>query len=320
MRVTTKSWRLTAAIAAMALAATACGGDDAEPADEGTDTEETDTEETDTEEPDTEDTEGDAAGGAPEFEAGSTMAEIQEAGVMRVGVKYDQPLFGVNTPSGVEGFDAEIAALIAEGIFGPDFDVETNIEWSEAVSAVREEILEQDQVDLVAATYTINDERKERVGFAGPYYVAGQDIMVEEGNPESIMGVDDLNGQPVCSVEGSTSIDNLREMAADADVVAFDTYSACAEELSQGNVTAVTTDNVILIGLIDERSEFELVDNPFTEEPYGLGVQLDADDFRSFVNDRLEEIYESGEWAEAWESTAGQVTGNTPEPPEVDRY
>jgi glutamate transport system substrate-binding protein len=319
MRTTTKSWRLTAAIAAMALAATACGGDEEEPADEGADTEETDAEGTDTE--DSEEMDEDAgAGGMPEFEAGSTMAEIQEAGTLRVGVKYDQPLFGVNTPSGVEGFDAEIAALIAEGIFGPDFDVETNIEWSEAVSAVREEILEQDQVDLVAATYTINDERKERVAFAGPYYVAGQDIMVEEGNPESIMGVDDMNGQPVCSVEGSTSIDNLREMAPDAEVIALDTYSACAEELSQGNVTAVTTDNVILIGLIDERSEFELVDNPFTEEPYGLGVQLEADDFRTFVNDRLEEIYESGEWAEAWESTAGQVTGNTPEPPEVDRY
>ncbi len=316
MRTTTKSWRLTAAVAAMALAATACGGDEEEPADEGADTEETDTEEPDTEEMD----EDAAAGGMPEFEAGSTMAEIQEAGTLRVGVKYDQPLFGVNTPSGVEGFDAEIAALIAEGIFGPDFDVETNIEWSEAVSAVREEILESDQVDLVAATYTINDERKERVGFAGPYYVAGQDIMVEDGNPEGIMGVDDLNGQPVCSVEGSTSIDNLREMAPDAEVIALDTYSACAEELSQGNVTAVTTDNVILIGLIDERSEFELVDNPFTDEPYGLGVQLEADDFRTFVNDRLEEIYESGEWAEAWESTAGEVTGNTPEPPAVDRY
>jgi glutamate transport system substrate-binding protein len=109
-------------------------------------------------------------------------------------------------------------------------------------------------------------------------------------------------------------------MAPDAEVIALDTYSACAEELSQGNVTAVTTDNVILIGLIDERDEFELVDNPFTDEPYGIGVQLEADDFRDWVNDRLEEIYESGEWAEAWESTAGTVTDSTPEPPEVDRY
>jgi glutamate transport system substrate-binding protein len=299
MRSTRKHWRVAAAAAALAMVAAACGddGDSASADDDG---------------------DPSAPEEAPEFEEGSTMREIQDAGVLRVGVKYDQPLFGVNTPGGVEGFDAEIARLIAEGIWGEGGA--DNVEFTEAVSAVREEILQQDQVDIVVATYTINDDRKELVGFAGPYYTAGQDIMVEEGNPEGIGGVDDLNGQPVCSVEGSTSIENLREMAPDAEVLALDTYSACAEELSQGNVTAVTTDNVILIGLIDERGEFELVDNPFTDEPYGIGVQLEADDLRDWINDRLEELYDSGEWAAAWESTAGTVTGSTPEPPAVDRY
>jgi glutamate transport system substrate-binding protein len=312
MRHTNKSWRLMAAVGALALIATACGDDGVDDvADDVTD--EVDDAVGDDEGEDAEDTAAE-----PEFEEGSTMAALQEAGTLRVGVKYDQPLFGVNTPSGVEGFDAEIARLVAEGIWGEGGA--DNVEFSEAVSAVREQILQDDQVDMVVSTYTINDDRKELVGFAGPYYVAGQDIMVEEGNPEGIEGIDDLNGQPVCSVEGSTSIDNLREMAPDAEVLSLDTYSACAEELSQGNVTAVTTDNVILIGLIDERGEFELVDNPFTDEPYGIGVQLEQDDFRDFINDRLEEIYESGEWAEAWESTAGTVTGSTPEPPEVDRY
>jgi glutamate transport system substrate-binding protein len=299
MRSTRKHWRVLAALAALAMVAAACGGDEAADADD-------------------EDVDASAPEEAPEFEEGTTMRAIQDSGVLRVGVKYDQPLFGVNTPGGVEGFDAEIARLIAEGIWGEGGA--DNVEFTEAVSAVREEILQQDQVDIVVSTYTINDARKELVGFAGPYYVAGQDIMVEEGNPEGIQGIDDLNGQPVCSVEGSTSIENLREMAPEADVLSLDTYSACAEELSQGNVTAVTTDNVILIGLIDERGEFELVDNPFTEEPYGIGVQLEADDLRDWINDRLEEIYASGEWAAAWERTAGTVTGSTPEPPAVDRY
>ncbi|MEX1179036.1 MAG: glutamate ABC transporter substrate-binding protein [Nitriliruptor sp.] len=300
MRTFTKHRRLIAAAASLALVATACGddggGDDGE--EDGGETS--------------------APSEEPEFEEGSTMAELQEAGTLRVGVKYDQPLFGVQTPGGVEGFDAEIAKLIAEGIWGEGGG--DNVEFSEAVSAVREEVLENDSVDMVVATYTINDERKERVGFAGPYYEAGQDIMVAAGNPEDIGGVEDLDGQPVCSVEGSTSIDNLREMAPEAEVVALDTYSACAEELLQGRVTAVTTDNVILIGLIDESpDDFELVDNPFTEEPYGIGVQRDADDFRMWINDRLEEIYESGEWEEAWDATAGAVVP-APEPPEVDRY
>jgi glutamate transport system substrate-binding protein len=300
MRTLTKHRRLIAAAATLALVATACGDDDGgDEAEDG-------------------DGETSAPSEEPEFDEGSTMAAIQEAGTLRVGTKADQPLFGIEGPGGWEGFDVEIAELIAEGIWGEGGA--DNVEFSEAVSAAREDVLQQDQVDLVIATYTINDERKELVGFAGPYYQAGQDIMVEEGNPEGIEGIDDLNGQPVCSVEGSTSIDNLREMAPDAEVVALDTYSACAEELSQGNVTAVTTDNVILIGLIDERGEGELVDNPFTEEPYGIGVQLEADDFRDWINTRLEEIYESGEWEEAWMNTAGTVTGEAPEPPAVDRY
>ncbi|MBS3940298.1 MAG: glutamate ABC transporter substrate-binding protein [Actinobacteria bacterium] len=297
MRMQKKSWRIAATLAAAALVVTACGDDNGDAEGDG-------------------DGEGSATE-APEFEEGSTMAAIQESGTLRVGTKADQPLFGIEGPGGWEGFDVEIAKLIAEGIWGEGGA--DNIEFQEAVSAVREEILQQDQVDLVVATYTINDARKELVGFAGPYYLAGQDIMVAEGNPEGIGGIDDLNGQTVCSVEGSTSIENLREMAPDAEVIALDTYSACAEELSQGNVTAVTTDNVILMGLIHERGEFELVDNAFTDEPYGIGVQLEAEDFRDWVNDRLEEIYDSGEWAEAWESTAGVVAG-TPEPPAVDRY
>ncbi|MEX1164867.1 MAG: glutamate ABC transporter substrate-binding protein [Nitriliruptor sp.] len=300
MRTFTKHRRLIAAAASLALLATACGddgGDDG--AEDGGDAE--------------------ATAEEGEFEEGSTMAAIQEADVLRVGVKYDQPLFGVQTPGGVEGFDAEIARLIAEGIWGEGGA--DNVEFQEAVSANREPFLQQDTVDIVVATYTINDERKELVGFAGPYYEAGQDIMVAKGNPEGIGGVEDLTGKTICSVEGSTSLDNINEMVEDPEeVIALDTYSACAEELAQGRVQAVSTDNVILIGLIDERpDDFELVDNPFTEEPYGIGVQLEAEDFRDWINDRLEQLYESGEWEAAWDATAGVVVP-APEPPAVDRY
>ena len=143
---------------------------------------------------------------------GDDLAAIKEAGTLRVGIKYDQPLFGVNTPSGVVGFDAEIAKLVAEAIF-EDGDPTSHIEFTEAVSANREPFLQNDQVDIVAATYTINDERDQVVDFAGPYYVAGQDIMVPSGNPNGIESVDDLNTSDLttCSVDGSTSIQNFEE-------------------------------------------------------------------------------------------------------------
>jgi glutamate transport system substrate-binding protein len=254
-----------------------------------------------------------------EFEPGSTMAAIVEAGELRVGTKIDQPGFGLaNTAGEPEGFDVEMAKLIAAkmGL------TEDQITFTETVSANREPFLEEGRVDIVAATYTINDERKKRVDFAGPYYEAGQDIMVAAGNPEGIEGPEDLAGKSVCSVEGSTPAENIRTEYPEAELVLYDAYSKCADDLRNGNVVAVTTDNVILTGFVAGDPEaFELVGNPFTKEPYGIGVQKGQDDFRDFINDVLEESFDDGTWAEAWDNTAGAITDTeAPEPPKVDRY
>jgi glutamate transport system substrate-binding protein len=254
-----------------------------------------------------------------EFPEGSTMAAIVEAGELRVGTKIDQPGFGLaNTAGDPEGFDVEMAKLIAAkmGL------TEDQITFTETVSANREPFLEEGRVDIVVATYTINDERKKRIDFAGPYYEAGQDIMVASGNPENIEGPEDLAGKSVCSVEGSTPAENIRTNYPEAELVLYDAYSKCADDLRNGNVDAVTTDNVILTGFVAGDPEaFELVGNPFTEEPYGIGLPKGQDDFRTFINDVLEESFEDGTWAQAWDDTAGAITDTeAPEPPTVDRY
>ncbi|HEV7949676.1 MAG TPA: glutamate ABC transporter substrate-binding protein [Glaciihabitans sp.] len=250
-----------------------------------------------------------------EFAAGSTMAELQEAGTITIGTKFDQPLFGqVDVDGDPQGFDVEMGKLIAAklGIAADD------IEWKETVSANREPFIESGEVDIVVATYTINDARKEVISFAGPYYVAGQDLLVAEGNPEGIEGPEDLAGKAVCTVSGSTSEKNVAEYTT--DIIAAGGYADCLEPLRTGAVVAVTTDNVILAGLADQNpGEFEVVGNPFTEEPYGIGLAKDDTDFRNFINDVLEEAYEDGAWEEAWENTAGVVL-DTPTPPSVDRY
>lgn len=233
--------------------------------------------------------------------------------VLKVGTKYDQPLFGVNTPDGVEGFDAEIAQYIGD-------QLGREVEFQEAVSANREIFLKNGTVDMIVATYTINDERDEVIDFAGPYYIAGQDIMVEKGNPKDIKGIEDLDSSDVktCTVEGSTSLDNLNEMAPDADVTTFDTYSKCADAMGQGRVDAVTTDNVILLGLVDESGgDYELLENPFTEEPYGIGVK-DGSELRCEVNEILQGMYDDGTWKQIYEDTVGTVASEIPDPPEID--
>jgi glutamate transport system substrate-binding protein len=252
------------------------------------------------------------------FAEGTTMARLNQAGTVTVGTKFDQPLFGLKNLEGKpEGFDVEIAKLIA-GEMGIPAD---KVNFIEAVSANREPFIQQDKVDFVVATYTINDKRKEVVDFAGPYYVAGQDIMVAKGNPEGIAGPDDLAGKKVCSVTGSTPAENIRTNYPDAKLTEFDVYSKCAEALKNGQVQAVTTDNVILLGLISQDPEaFELVGKPFTEEPYGIGLKKGDDQFRTFINDTLQKAFDDGRWLAAWDATAGKVATEQPTPPTIDRY
>ena len=283
---------LVATLSIVALTAAACGGDSEETAAEPSVAE------------------------APEFEEGTTMAEIAEAGTLRLGTKFDQPGFGLENLEGeVEGFDVEVAKIIA-GALGI---AEDDIDFVQTPSAVREDVIEGDEVDMVVATYTINDTRKERISFAGPYYLAGQQIMVAADN-DDITGPESLKENPdakVCSVTGSTPAEQIVEYLASPDqLTLFDEYSQCADSLRNGQVAAVTTDNVILLGFVAEsEDEFKLVGEQFTEEPYGIGVTKGDVAFCEFINDTLQENEDA--YIEAWESTAGQVEGTeTPELPE----
>lgn len=295
--------RLAFLLAVAALALTACGSDDGNNAIGGGGTTPTPTY---------------AVSQANNLPSSPTLEKIRAQGKIVIGTKFDQPLFGLKNPANgrIEGFDAEIGRALATYLLGDP----TKVEFVETVSKNREVFIQEGKVDAVIATYTINDARKQKVGFAGPYYVAGQDIMVAANNT-SIKSVADLNGKRVSTVSGSTSEKNVREKAPQAQVMLFDTYSEAAEALADGRVDAESTDNVILLGLISKRpGEFKLVGATFTEEPYGIGVSKSDVVFRNTVNDFLQAISANGDWRKAYEATAGTVSENTPEPPQIQRY
>lgn len=295
---------LTASLAAVALVATACGDSDDDPAVGGGQS-------------------TDTTVAAPTFAAGTTMANLQSKGKIVIGVKFDQPGLGQKNPvtNQVEGFDVEIAKQIALGIFGGNVnDIDSKIEFRESITANREVFIENGTVDMVVATYTINDARKQRIDFAGPYYVAGQDIMVKSAD-NSIKGVNDLAGTKTCSVRNSTPAANIKRLVPTADLTEFDQYSDCVQALRDNRVTSVTTDNSILLGFVAASpTEFKIVGNKFTDEPYGIGVKRGDDAFRTFVNDRLDAIYANGEWAKLFVATLGKLGIPTPTPPPVNRY
>lgn len=258
------------------------------------------------------------AGDTVPYAEGTTMARLAAAGEITIGTKYDQPLFGlVDATGNPVGFDVEIGKLIARHLGIPA----TSIEWVEAQSANREPYIEAGRVDIVVATYTINDSRKEVISFAGPYYIAGQDILVPAGNPLGITGPEWFADNPdsrICTVSGSTSLENISEYTS--TILEAGGYSDCLEPIRTNNAVALTTDNVILAGLAAQNEgEFEVLNAPFTAEPYGIGLAKDDADFRAWINDVLEASFADGSWAAAWESTAGVVLP-VPDTPTLDRY
>jgi glutamate transport system substrate-binding protein len=258
-----------------------------------------------------------ADGKEAKFEAGTTMAALNTAQKITIGTKFDQPLFGLKGLSGEpEGFDVEIAKIIVDELGIPA----GSITWIETPSGVREEKIQQGAVDMVAATYTINAARKERVSFAGPYYVAGQDLMVKKEN-STITGPDSLKAAKVkvCSVSGSTPAERVKPYIDASQLVLFDVYSKCADALRNDGVAVVTTDNVILLGLIDKsEGAYKLVGKPFTQEPYGLGIKKGDVKFCEFIDATLQKAVTDGRYRAAWEKTAGKVAGAAPAMPAHD--
>ncbi|MFN2506702.1 MAG: glutamate ABC transporter substrate-binding protein [Acidimicrobiales bacterium] len=296
-----RRWVVLSLMLVLALVGGACGDDD----DEGTVT----------------------PGGLPRptFAAGTTMARLQQNGKIIVGTKFNQIGSGIVNPNTgeLEGFDIEIAKLMAVGIFGgtvEEIDEQDRIEFVETVSGVPEAVIVAGERDMVIATYTISDKRKEQVDFAGPYLIDNQDIMVKADN-DSIRTVADLNGKRVCTGQGSTSPAHLASKAPQAEVILFAGYPECGDALRQDRVDAVVTDRGILLGIIDgSGGQFKLAKVPVSDVPLGIGIKKGDDAFREFLNPRLEAIYDSGEWAAAYEDTLGKLGLETPQPPPVNRY
>ncbi len=251
----------------------------------------------------------------------ATAEKIKAKGKITIGVKFDVPFMGLKNAvtGGVDGFDTEMGKIIARKIFGTDKD---KIEWVEAISRNREPFITDGKVDIVISTYTINDARKKIVDFAGPYVSARQDILIYKVDAGSIKSVDDLNGRKVCSVQGSTSLNNLKAKAPRADVVAFNTYSECVEALKDGRVEAVTTDDLILISFAKKFSAFQLVGKPFSDEPYGIGLKRCDNDFRNWINDTIDEAVKNGDYKKAWDAPNSIGDAGLPltNPPKTDRY
>lgn len=237
---------------------------------------------------------------APSVYAGGAQGGAGAAGTLRIGIKYDQPGLGFRQGSAAPtGFDTDVARYVAQKLGV----AEDRIQWVQTPSANRENALENGEVDMILATYSISDARLKRVDFAGPYFVAGQDLLVR-ADETRIAGPQDLNGKNLCSVTGSTSAQKIKDKyASGTNLVEQGGYAECVTYLESGQVDAVSTDDIILAGLAStdaNRGKVKVVGNPFTTERYGIGLKKGSPRCKE-INAAVKDMKDTGAWEKALE-------------------
>ncbi|GAA4371974.1 glutamate ABC transporter substrate-binding protein [Paeniglutamicibacter cryotolerans] len=227
---------------------------------------------------------------------------------INIGIKFDQPGLGFKDGDKYTGFDVDVATYVANELGFPA----DKINWKEAPSANRESLLETNAVDMIFATYSITDARKERVKFAGPYFIAGQDLLVR-ADDTSITGKESLAGKKLCSVTGSTSAQKVKDDIPDVNLVEQGGYADCLGLLENSKIDAITTDDIILAGLAAtpaNKGKFKVVGKPFSEEKYGVGLNKDSTQCPA-INTAIEKMIKDGDWEKAIKANT-EGTGYTP--------
>ncbi len=242
------------------------------------------------------------------------MPGATPGGSLTIGIPFDQPGIGLKDGTSYRGFDVETATYVAKALGVP----EANITWVEAIGAERERLLISGEVDLVFSTYSITEERKQLVDFAGPYFVAHQDLLVRRNETE-ITGPETLNGRDLCSVAGTTSAANvLQRYEGRIQLKELPSFSACVRALADSEVDAVTTDDVILAGFAAEpqyQGVLKVVGEGFSDESYGVGIQKGNTELRDKVNAALKQYVDDGSWRRALGITVAPSGYQIPDPP-----
>lgn len=228
---------------------------------------------------------------------------------VRIGIKFDQPGLSLKDGDHYSGFDVDVAEYVANKLgYSP-----RQIQWVQASSSQRETLLANGQVDFIVSSYSIDAARKKLVDFAGPYFVAGQDLLVRKSE-KAIKGPQDLNGRKLCTASGSTSAQVIKDnFSANVQVMELSGYAECVTALESGTVDAVSTDDIILAALASAKGDGNLrvVGRPFTKETYGIGVRKGSVELKRKINEALRQMISSGTWKKDLDA-ATKGTGYTP--------
>ena len=244
----------------------------------------------------------------------STVSGATTDGKLTIGIAFDQPGLSFKDGDTYTGFDIDTATFVAAALGVPA----ENITWKEANGDDRQNLLTSGEADLVVSTFSITDERKNVVDFAGPYFEAHQDLLVRRNETE-ITSPETLDGRKLCSVPGTTSAANITaKYQGRIELTELPTFSDCVKALDASQVDAVTTDDVILAGFAAEdqyRGRLKVIGKGFSDELYGIGVKKGDTEMVAKVNAALKQYIDDGSWANSLNSTVRPSGYSIPDPP-----
>ncbi|MDI2125191.1 transporter substrate-binding domain-containing protein [Yinghuangia seranimata] len=266
--------------------------------------------------------------------ADSFMARIAKNGTLRVGVDQSTFPFGYLDPADgqMHGFDDDLLRLVAKAIF-PDADTNpSRITFTVLQNDDRVDAVDEDRVDIVAMTMTVNCDRRTKntipkgnppAEFSAVYFNTGQRVLVQKNTvPFPERGLAGMAGLRVCSVRGSTSLDRLNDPAIAPGVVPVigETWADCLVRLQKGQVEGVTTDATILAGLNRQDPLFtEVVGPTIGEEPYAMAIRATHPEFVRFVNAVLVKAFADETWKQLYDKHIADSLGTAhPDPPNLD--
>ena len=250
-------------------------------------------------------TASDSTSAADSGTSGDVAADVQaviDAGVLKVGVKTDVPNFSLlNTATNeYEGYEVDLAYEMAGAIFGCTADEAREqdlVEFTGVTAKTRGPLIENGELDMVIATFTINEERKELYNFTTPYYVDAVGLMVL--NDSGINSINDLDGKVIGVAQGSNSEESFKTYVAEAGIdvepvfETFEGYPALATALASGNIDVFSVDRAILSGYKDDTNK--ILDDRYAEQEYGAVTSLEDEGLTALAEEVVTGLIESGQ-------------------------
>jgi polar amino acid transport system substrate-binding protein len=238
-----------------------------------------------------------------------TLDDVKQRGELIVGVKTDFPPFGSVDSSGKNvGFDVDLAHAFAEALFGD----ESKVQFVSVTSGNRIPFLQSNKIDIIMASMTITDERKEVVDFSEPYFLSGSLLMTPADS--TVQGVEDLAGKTVAVIQGSVQDSIVAELAPDAERIKFGKVSEAVLAIKTGRADAYVHDDIVILTLAKENPDLKPVGKAFRPLPYGIAVRKGDTEFIDWVDEELNKMKEDGSFDELWSKHFGEIEQNLVKP------